>query len=319
MNGPVLFAYGFLEGGGVTAEDASASVKQGEPVWVHLDSNHIDTRAWLDEHIELDEHLVDALLDDETRPRAIRDEDAALVWLRGVNLNADSSPEDMVTLRVYADAKKIITMRGRKLMAATDVENLLKRTQKKVTSGSVLCSLIDHLLDRMAPVLESLDDTLDATEELVIEQGNADLRGEINLIRRQAILFRRYISPQRDAISQIRNLGCDWLNEIQHEQLIESHNHVQRYVEDLDAMRERAQIVKEELANILSERMNRNSFVLTVVAAIFLPISFLTGLLGINVAGIPGAENEAAFWIFSGILLVVVVLQIALFKKMKWF
>lgn len=319
MSDPVLFAYGFKKGGGVTAVDASAAIKAGDPVWVHLDSSHGDIREWLNEHIGLDDHLLDALLDEETRPRAIRDEDAALILLRGVNLNADASPEDMVTLRVYADARKIVTMRGRKLMAATDVENLLKLTQKTVTSGSVLCSLINHLLGRMAPVLDSLDDTLDATEELVVEQGNADLRGEINAIRRQAILLRRYIAPQRDAIFQIRNLGCDWLDEIQHEQLIESHNHVQRYIEDLDAMRERAQIVKEELANILSERMNRNSFVLTVVAAIFLPISFLTGLLGINVGGIPGAANDQAFWIFVGILVLVVVFQVILFKRMKWF
>lgn len=319
MTDPVLFAYRLKKEGGVEPVDPSSDMAAGDPVWVHLDSNHEGARAWLTKHLELDAHWLDALLDEETRPRALKDDGAALILLRGVNLNEGSDPEDMVTLRVFANGKKIITLRGRKLMAATDVETALKRSKRKITCGGVLCRLIDSLIDRMAPVLESLDDHLDEAEERVIEHADSDLRSKINTIRIQAILFRRYIAPQRDAIYQIKNLGFDWLGGKQEEQLVEAHNHVQRHVEDLDAIRERAQIIKDELANILSDRMNKNAFVLTVVAAIFLPISFLTGLLGVNVGGIPGAENEAAFWIFVAMLGVVVALQLALFKRMKWF
>jgi zinc transporter len=60
-------------------------------------------------------------------------------------------------------------------------------------------------------------------------------------------------------------------------------------------------------------------FVLSVVAAIFLPLGFLTGLLGINVGGIPGSENTYAFSIFILILIAVVILQVWVFKKKKWF
>jgi len=65
--------------------------------------------------------------------------------------------------------------------------------------------------------------------------------------------------------------------------------------------------------------LNKNMYVLSVVAAIFLPLGFLTGLLGINVGGMPGADNTDAFWIFCGLLVIVVGLQVLLFKKMKWF
>jgi zinc transporter len=319
MSTPVLFSYRFESEGGVTPLQEHVDIESGDRLWVHLDSNHEGARAWLKKQLKLDAHLLDALLDEETRPRVVKDDGAALMLLRGVNLNAGSDPEDMVTLRIYADADKIITLRGRRLKAATDVESKLKKTRRKVTSGGVLCDLIDCLLDRMAPVLETLDDDLDEVEQRVIEQADTDLRAEINTIRRQAIVFRRYIAPQRDAIFQMKNLDFAWLDENQSEHLIEGHNHVQRYVEDLDAIRERAQIVKDELASILTDRMNRNTFLLTIVAAIFLPISFLTGLLGINVGGIPGADNASAFWIFVGMLIVVVFLQIVLFKRMKWF
>lgn len=319
MSKLVIFAYRLNPGGGVSPVDAAEAMAGKDQAWVHLDSNHEGAREWLEKHLELDEHHVDALLDCETRPRALRDMDSALILLRGVNLNAGADPEDMVTLRIFVDARRIVTLRGRKLKAATDLEADLQREVKPVTTGDVLCRLLDCLLGRISPVLEALDDALDSAEEKIIQQAKPSMRMEINNIRRQAIVLRRYIAPQRDAIYQIKHLGFGWLSEEQHEHLVESHNHLQRYLEDLDAIRERAQIVKDELTNILSDRMNRNTFVLTIVAAIFLPISFLTGLLGINVGGIPGADYDRAFWVFCGMLTLVVVMQLAIFKRMKWF
>jgi zinc transporter len=92
-----------------------------------------------------------------------------------------------------------------------------------------------------------------------------------------------------------------------------------RYVEDLDAVRERAQIVKDELSNILSDRINKNMYILSVIAAIFLPLGFLTGLLGVNVGGIPASDNPYGFYIVSGFLMLLVIIQIFLFKKLRWF
>ena len=92
-----------------------------------------------------------------------------------------------------------------------------------------------------------------------------------------------------------------------------------RYVEDLDTVRERAQIVKEELNTVLSDQLNKNLYILSVIAAIFLPLGFLTGLFGINIGGMPGVENDLAFWIFCGFLTAVTLIQIIIFKIMRWF
>ena len=71
--------------------------------------------------------------------------------------------------------------------------------------------------------------------------------------------------------------------------------------------------------NILAGKLNKNMYVLSVISAIFLPLGFLTGLFGINIGGIPGVEDPNAFWVFSGILVVIVSLQIWIFKKLGWF
>jgi zinc transporter len=145
------------------------------------------------------------------------------------------------------------------------------------------------------------------------------LRRDIVDIRKISILFRRHLAPQRDAISQLRTADLDWLDDTDRRYLLESFNHIIRYVEELDAIRERAQIVKDELASLLADRMNRNTYVLSVIAAIFLPLGFLTGLFGINIGGMPGVENGMAFLIFCLFLAVLVPVQIWLFKKLNWF
>ena len=91
-----------------------------------------------------------------------------------------------------------------------------------------------------------------------------------------------------------------------------------RYVEDLDAIRDRATVTQEELNGRMAEQMNRTMYVLSIVAGIFLPLGLLTGLLGINVGGIPGTENRWAFTIFCSLLLIIAVAQVWLFKRMKW-
>jgi zinc transporter len=89
-------------------------------------------------------------------------------------------------------------------------------------------------------------------------------------------------------------------------------------VEDLDSGRERASIVQDELTTRLSEKMNRNMYVLSVIAGIFLPLSLLTGLLGINVGGIPGDKWPWAFTVVTIGLFVVGFVEYFLFRRLKW-
>ena len=83
-------------------------------------------------------------------------------------------------------------------------------------------------------------------------------------------------------------------------------------------MQDNMKKAQEELANQMSEEANRRMYVLSIVAAIFLPLGFFTGLLGINVGGMPGADNGWAFWVVCGICVTVVVWEVLLFRKKRW-
>lgn len=224
----------------------------------------------------------------------------------------------MVSVRLWVEQHRIISISRRSLRAINDLKERVMSGKGPKESGQFITSMVTRLNDRIEPVLSSLDEKMDDIEERVVDSGDFSLRQSIIDVRKQAIMFRRYLAPQRDAVGQLRTSEIDWLTVNHRRNLSENHNHLLRFIEDLDAIRERAQIIKDELAAMLADRLNKNMYVLSVIAAIFLPLGFLTGLLGINVGGIPGAENGFAFLIFCAFLAILVTTQIYIFKKLKW-
>ena len=214
--------------------------------------------------------------------------DGLLVILRGVNLNPGADPEDMVSIRLWIERTRVISFRRHHLMAVEDLKEALDRGTGPTNAGEFLVALCGALVARVGGVLEELHDALDGLEEEVLSADSHDLRPKLANLRRQAIALRRYLAPQREALSRLLSERVAWLEEAERARLREIADRTTRYVEDLDSARDRAAVTQEELASRLAEAMNQKMYVVALVAAIFLPLGLLTGLLGINVGGIPG-------------------------------
>jgi zinc transporter len=287
-------------------------------VWLHLDLTSEATRAWLTTDSGLDPLVVDALLEEETRPRSVPMGDGLLVILRGVNLNPGADPEDMVSLRIFAEASRVISGRRRPLMAVRDVRALVDAGKGPTSTGEFLADVAGRLVERMGGVITELNERVDEIEESLADAPLHAQRSALTAIRRQAIALRRYLAPQREALARLHGERVAWLSDTQRMQLREVTDTTLRYVEDLEAARERTAITQEELNGRLSEQMNRRMYALSIIAGIFLPLSFATGLLGINVGGIPGSEDPKAFALVCGALAALGVAQIAVFRLLGW-
>jgi zinc transporter len=134
-------------------------------------------------------------------------------------------------------------------------------------------------------------------------------------VRHQAIVLRRYMVPQRDALTTLEIEDLGWLGDRDRSRIREAADRVTRLGEELDAIRDRAQIVHDQIMDRRAEAMNRNMLVLSVVAAIFLPLGLITGLLGINVGGIPGEAWPWAFWVVCGLLVGIAAGQVLVFRR----
>jgi zinc transporter len=287
-------------------------------LWLHLDRTDVSARSWLESEAGLDPVTVGALLEEETRPRLVPvDGERMLVILRGVNLNPGAEPDDMIALRALFGADRVITLRQRRLLVVQDVRDAIAAGRGPRTPGELLVQIAGGLVDRQVPVVDHLEDVVDDVEERLLDGQSRDMRSRIAEFRRQVIGLRRYLAPQRDVLARTPHENLPWLSTEQRARLREIADRQMRLVEDLDAARDRAAIAQEELAGRLSEQMNRNTYLLSIVAAIFLPLGLLTGLLGINVGGIPLAESSFGFAIVSGILTVLAITMVLVLRMLR--
>ena len=287
-------------------------------LWVHLDYAGADAIHWLRHESGLDALTAEILLTREVRPRLLRLGDALLVLLRGVNTNPGADPEDMVAIRLWIEPGRMISLRHRNVAAVSDIRDAIGDGRGADSPGAFLAMISDRLIDRMGPVLNELEDEIDGLEEIVLTAEDRTARTELRHFRRTAIGLRRYLAPQRDVMARLPHETVSWLDEISSARLREVADRITRYIEDLDEARERAAVIQDELANRIGDQLNRNTYVLTVIAAIFLPPSLLTGLLGVNVGGMPGLQNPWGFAITVGAILVMGAAEIWAMKKLKW-
>lgn len=285
-------------------------------VWVIVDLSAHAGKSWL-EASGLDPIAVSALMAEETRPRCTLHGDMVLMNLRGVNLNPGAEPEDMVSLRICVMGGAIIACRYRRLLAVGDVVEGLKAGHAPQTQGDLIARIALRLADRAEPVVATLNERLDDLEDAVGADIDPSLRAELADVRRMSSVLRRFMFPQRDALSTLEIEELGWLSQRDRSRLREATERVTRLAEELEAIRDRAQVVRDQVADLRAEVMNRQMLVLSVVAAIFLPLGLLTGLLGINVGGVPGSGTPWAFWAVCVLLLAICGLQIWLFRKLK--
>lgn len=288
-------------------------------LWVHFDVTDPYSREWLTEESGLDEVPREALLAEDTRPRQVAGGDHLLMVLRGVNANPGAAPDDMVSLRLWTEPNRLITTWMRPLFSLYDVRDAIEKGEAPGTMGEFLVMLCDHLVYRISEVVHGVEEQVDGLEEQMLARGHAQLRADISGLRRQVIGLRRYLTPQRDAMGRLPAERVSWFSELDRLRLREIADRITRYAEDLDAMRERLAVTHEELLSRLSEQTNRRMYILSLAAALFLPLGFVTGLFGVNLGGIPGGDNPLAFLMLVVVLAVLVALQIWLFRHRKWF
>jgi zinc transporter len=312
-----------LDGRGGGREVGWAEIDTWQPqagcLWVHLDRTGTESRRWLTERSGIDPLACEALLADETRPRSTRIGDGLLAILRGVNLNPGADPEDMVSLRMWVEASRVVSLRMRRIMATDDIRKSIAEGSGPTSAPDFLARVAACLIDRMGPVLAEIDDQVDELEDHVLTAESQELRTRLGAYRRQAISLRRYLAPQRDALARLQAESLPWLGDLQRAHLREILDRVTRYVEDLDAIRERGAVLQEELSSRHAEQMNRTMYVLSLVAAVFLPLGLVTGLLGINVGGIPWADNPHGFALVTAILVVIVGALLWFFRRRRLF
>lgn len=273
---------------------------------------------WLANKSGVEADIFEALTAAETRPRSFINQQGLFLVLRGVNTNPGQDAEDMVSIRVWLERNRIITTRRRRLLSVKDLDEELARGVGPKTPAEFLTSLIDRMADRIGNFVDQIENRLGDIEDSLSGANGRAHRQRLGILRRQIAAVRRFLAPQRDALDRLYRQPGDLLVSQDVVNLREEIDRVARYLEDLDLARERSVMLQEELVAQLAQEQNTRMYVLSVVAGIFLPLTFVTGLLGMNVGGLPGIDSASGFNYAVAFMLVTGIILLLVFKWKKW-
>lgn len=263
-------------------------------VWLHAEGIEQGQRR-MDLPGYVPDMAANALLASETRPRCDGMDEAALINLRGTARDPTEDSDGLVSIRLWVEGKRVTSVSRRRIAALATVDKAM-RGGRLTDGGDFVAALAHAISTELDPQVADLGDQLDDCEAVLDGGDIYDLRRRIARLRSEAITLRRFVAPDRDALAAMAQLEFAWISKDDRLHLREAADRFARMAEELEAVRERAALLHEQLTDLRAEMVDRRSLAIAVVAFIFLPLTFVTGLLGMNVEGIPFAGSPWAFW-----------------------
>ncbi|WP_437891722.1 zinc transporter ZntB [Phytobacter sp. V91] len=303
--------------GGVKPLEENDVIDAQRPCWLHLNYTNPESAQWLETTPLLPNSVRHALGGESLRPRVTRVGEGTLITLRCINGSTDERPDQLVAVRLYMDERMVISTRQRKVLALDDVVSDLQEGTGPTDCGGWLVDVCDALTDHASEFIEELHDKIIDLEDNLLDQ-EIPPRGFLALLRKQLIVMRRYMAPQRDVFARLASERLPWMNDDQRRRMQDIADRLGRGLDEIDSCIARTAVMTDEITQVMQESLSRRTYTMSLMAMVFLPSTFLTGLFGVNLGGIPGGEYRFGFSVFC-IMLVVLIGGVAWWlHRSKW-
>lgn len=284
------------------------------PYWLHCNRASTHFEHWLQTE-GIDESIIESLLATDTRPRFQQiDENSFFLILRGVNLNTGKDPDDMLTIRLLYTPQRVITCNLQHSKAIQAVSEDLSKGKGPESIELLVIMIINQLNAKIESVIEPIEQFIDAQDNDAFSKEEIT---EISLKHRKLLRLNRFLKPQLYALSALNkhkviafeHYAVNLANQL---------DNLQRIVDTIDFYIAQIDVINARISHLNSEVMNRNTYLLSIIAGVFLPLGFLTGLFGINIGGMPGVDNNDAFYWFCGVLMGIGIFELLLLRRLKF-
>lgn len=270
------------------------------PAWLHLDRNQDQSRKLLKKCFP--RYLVEAALAEETRPRWQYDPDGTLLLIvRGINFNPGKEAEDMVSIRCLVNDRNLVTLAGQSLKSVSEASDKLCRASEGTSTWAVLGDILRNLVRGADEHLKRLTEGL-LDMEMAWLESKPELRSPILNLDRRLLSLRRYIEPQQEMLEELTDDLEDDLEADALRLLLEVQDRMTRLLESLNILRERVKLLRDDMNAERDAQMNKTLYLLSIITALFLPLSVITGYFGMNVGGLPWVEDKDG-WLWVSILM----------------
>lgn len=180
-------------------------------------------------------------------------------------------------------------------------------------------ALLDNVVDHYFIILENLEDKIESLEDDLIRQPNRSSLQTIHLLKRQLILLRKSLWPLREAVSALERSDSSLINRTTLVYFKDIYDHTIAIIDTVETFKDMLSGILDIYLNSVSNRLNEVMKVLTIIATIFMPLTFIAGIYGMNFRYMPELEMRWGYFVILGIMLAVALFMVRYFRKKKWF
>lgn len=304
---------GYLLGGGAppqevdtaqAAEWLAAPVAGDERfVWLHFNLSHAQAVRWMERHAGLPEAFFDALKDRSVSTRIERDDDTLIAVLNDAHFDFAFEPSDIATLWTGVAPRLMVTGRTRALRSVDALRTAVRGGHAPRSSVALLAELMRTQASGLVDIVRGVTQRIDSVEDALLAGRLDHKRARLGVLRRLLVRLQRLLAPEPAALFRLLQHPPAWMRPDDVQELRDSTEEFSVVLRDMQGLQERIKLLQEEIAAAVQESNSRSLFVLTVVTVLALPINILAGLFGMNVGGVPLANDPRGFWIIVAVVL----------------
>lgn len=298
------------------AEEATFATPAKGFALISGNSRAPEFKVWLKR--ELGDFNADLITVPSTRSRCTVLDDRALVVLRVARPGADPEDVGRQLLTLWIEKGRVIIASELNIVEFLGITQWQQTHHAPVSPADLVARLALRAADRIEPLIERMGDNLDTIEETLMLNRAGDSRSRLAHLRRTLINMRRLIWPQRDVLTTLEIEDLSFFTARDRVRLREAAARTARLGDEMQTLSERAVLVHEQLLDTRAEQMNQTMLLLAAATVVLMPLTVISGILGMNVEGIPFHDSPYAFWIVTGFLCVLGVAIYLFMRKKKW-
>jgi zinc transporter len=280
------------------AQDAAP----GPFLWLHFNLSHAQAGRWIERHAALPGTFFEALREGAHSTRIERDDDTLIAVLNDVHFDFAFEPLDVATLWIGVTPRLVITARTQPLRSVDALRTAVRDGRSPRSSAALLEQLMRTQADGLVGIVRGVTQRIDRVEDEMLSGRLDHKHARLGVLRRLLVRLQRLLAPEPAALFRLLQRPPAWMTEDDAQELRDASEEFSVVLRDMQGLQERVKLLQEEVAAIVQEANGRSLFVLTVVTVLALPINILAGLFGMNVGGIPLADNGHGFWIIVALV-----------------
>jgi magnesium transporter len=312
--------------GGVTrtvdrVDPAWLKPESGIWVWVDLDRPTPEESAVLSDVFHFHELAIEDALSESHHPKIESYGDYLYLILHGIDFSASEHCFRTKDIDFFLGAQFLVTVHPGVSRSIGKISEICGRNDRVLGEGPgvLMYRIVDTMVDNYRPEVEKLEERLDALEEEVFEHPNSQLARRILNFKKDVASLRQVVLPQRDAVARLARREFSLINEQLAYSFRDVHDHLVRVSDEAMFFQDRITSILDAHLSAVSNQLNQVMKVLTIIATLFMPLTVLTGVFGMNVP-LPHLPvgPEAQFWWVLAIMLSMSGAMLGFFRRKGW-